>query len=1176
MKTGRNIAFFVNQSSILAPELAAKYPEIKSYSGYGVDNPDIKVSFSVSPKGIQAMMVYPDKATNTYIQKTAGNDYVAYAREGLSKKDNEFLCTTESSISSKNIGTTLRPVDDGVLRRYRLAVAASGEYTEFHGGTVADALAAINATLTRINQIFETELAVTLELIADNDQIIFTDPDTDPFSGENSFNGEIQNTLTESIGEANYDIGHLFHQGVNGGNAGFIGGICTDGIKGSAYSSGSTPEGDTFDIDFVAHELGHQLGANHSWSFESEGSGVQVEPGSGTTIMGYAGITQQNNVALNSDAYFHYISIVQIIETLKQKTCGAMLSLTNNPPVIEPIPDYIVPVSTAFQLTGSASDPDAGDNLTYTWEQIDNGIVSQSSFGPTNPTGANFRSLKPSEDPTRYFPQLSRVLSGNLTQTRPTVNSAWETVSSIQRALNFALTVRDNAAGGGQLVSEIVTVNVVDTGDAFTLNSQPAGTSYTAGEVHEVSWNVANTNEAPVSTPLVDILLSIDGGQTFDTFLAEATVNDGSHNVLIPGTATANARIMVRGNGNIFFAVNEANFAIAESDIVLNTQQTVYTVCQPDSTTIPFVYETYSGFSEEVSFEVSGLPDGITATFSPATATADGTSVSLSLNDTANADAGSYDITVRAVGASQSKELPLQLLLSGIDFPEVNLLSPIDGASNVSTFEFLEWEANDLYTSYDIQVATDNGFTNLVDSATVFGTTYNPSNLLNEATYFWRIRPRNDCGEGNFGTSRIFTTIVQNCISSTGSGLPISISSSGTPTVTSRVTFFDDLTLTHLNVNLELNHSFLSDLVITLTSPSGKEAILVSTSCGDSSNINATFTDDAEAFVCGDDPGISGTVAPLVGFDVFVGESIAGEWVLTIRDTENFDGGSLNSFTMDVCAEGEFLPDEDGDGIFDADDLCAGTPVGTEVDLTGCPIYRFASDNFVISATSESCRTENNGTITIETATSLDHTVNISGNGDVFNQSFLTSYTQADLSAGTYTVCIDAVDGDRDYEEICFDVVISEPEAISVVASQSIDQQSLSLNLSGSEIYTIELNGIATQTRASEFTVALQKGNNLLKVTGALSCQGVYEEQFFVASGISLYPNPTSSVVHVLMEDGGEVDIAVYALDGRLVLREQLIRQPETEIDLTELPAGTYIIRINGETTNGTHKIIKQ
>ncbi len=1176
-ENGRFIAFHISESPVLAPGLSAKYPGIKSYAGYGVVDSEKKIRFSVSQKGMQVTMINLNKATTTFIQKTSKNNYVAYSREGLSKRESDFVCETKSAIYKDMEGLALRPVDDKVLRKYRLAVSTTGEYTQVHGGTVEGALAAINATITRINQIFETDLGVTLELVANNDEVIFINPDTDPYSQGSALTGEVQNTLTQRIGEANYDIGHLFHRAANGGNAGFIGRVCVDGQKGSAYSSSTNPEGDLFDLDFVAHEIGHQLGANHTWSFESEGTGVQAEPGSGSTIMGYAGITQENDVTGNSDDYFHYVSIVQIIENLESKSCGEIVSIANNPPVVSPVPDFIIPALTAFKLTGSATDPDVDDQLTYTWEQIDDGVVVQGSFGPTNPGGANFRSLKPTVDPSRYFPSLDRVISGNLTQTLPAENSAWETVSSIDRIMNFALTVRDNAEGGGQVVSELVEVSVISSGGAFGVTSQPPGTEYIAGELQEVSWEVANTDQAPINTQSVDILLSIDGGMTFPITLAEDVANNGSHQVLLPGLATDNARIMVKANGNIFFAVNEADFTIVESAIVLNLTQTDYEVCQPETVTIPFVYETYAGFMEEVTFSLQGLPSGATVSFSPATATANDTNVELTITDTANAVEGEYAITIQATSVSETKELSLQLLVLSSNFSEVGLISPADGTVDISARHNFEWEASPLYTSYDIQIATDVGFTNIIESATISGNSYTPLSLDNETTYFWRLKPKNICGEGNFGTAFSFTTIQQSCANRMGTNLPIAISPSGTSTISSKITLYDDLILTDLNINIELDHTYLSDLIITITSPSGKEIPLISRSCGELDNINVTFDDAAESFICGGNPAISGTVRPLVGFNSLLGESIAGEWTLTISDTENEDGGSLRSFSMDLCVEGEFSPDEDADGVFDDDDLCPGTPSGSEVNETGCAIYRFASDNFVLKTTSESCRTENDGVLEITTSTILDYSLSIVGNGVNVNGDFTNTYTQNNLAAGTYTVCIDAVDGDKDYEEVCFEVVVTEPEALSVSSRTGMDETTVVLSLSGSTIYTIELNGVLTQTTSPEITIDLKKGNNILKVSGELSCQGSYEEQFFLSAGITVYPNPTVSTVKIFIEDDGDVDMTVYSLDGRLVFSEKRnVQGNNTELDVSNLSAGVYLLKIAGKTQKGTYKIIKQ
>jgi len=391
--SGKQIAFSVSEANVFSKELSVKYPNIKSYRGKSMDNSTKRIHFSVSPKGIQSMMTGRGEKGMLFMQKGIGETYVLYNRNKHSEKDNGFICKTAPKLLEQNLSSSAKLVDDQTLRKFRVAIAASGEYTNYHGGTKADALAAINATLTRVNGIFERDLGVTLELIGTTDEVIYTDGETDPFTG--SLSSQTQNVLTSVLGEASYDIGHLFNQKDDtlDGNSGFIGSVCRDNRKGSAYATFSDPEGDLFDIDLVAHEMGHQFGANHTFSHLSEGTSVQVEPGSGTTIMGYAGITGVNNVASNSDDYFHYASILQIREYLETVSCGETVDLTNVPPVLNPVQNYIIPRSTAFVLTGNASDTDVGDIITYAWEQIDNGIITQATFGPTSPTGAMFRSF---------------------------------------------------------------------------------------------------------------------------------------------------------------------------------------------------------------------------------------------------------------------------------------------------------------------------------------------------------------------------------------------------------------------------------------------------------------------------------------------------------------------------------------------------------------------------------------------------------------------------------------------------------------------------------------------------------------------------------------------------------------------------------------------------------------
>lgn len=1176
---GTLIPFQVSESSVLAPELAAKYPNIKSYKGYALGDSKDKIRFSISHKGFQGMMIHADNKSSTFIQKTKGDRYVLYRRDVKDVLNADFTCITKSDIA-KQASTTQKLVDGQVLKKYRLAVSASGEYTTFHGGTVADALAAMNATITRINEVFETDLGVTLELIANNDQIIFTDAATDPYNG--NLNAQVQNTLTSTIGETNYDVGHLFHVDNDNGNAGFIGAVCRDGAKGSGFTSAITPEGDRFDLDFVSHELGHQFGANHTWSFESEGTNVQVEPGSGTTIMGYAGITGVNNVTLVGDDYFHYVSILQITDYLATTSCAVETSLTNIPPVVVPAGGFVIPRGTPFVLTGEATDADVADELTYAWEQIDNGIVTQSSFGPTNPVGANFRSQKPSTSPERYFPKLSRVIQGNLTQTIPDVNTAWETVSNVQREMNFALTVRDNAIGGGQVVSDLVNVAVVNTAGPFMVTSQDTDVAIIAGSIETIVWDVANTDVAPVNAQNVDILLSIDGGTTFPISLAENVPNDGTHNVLIPQEVTIEARIKVKANNNVFYAVNSTEFTIEESPIVLSFDALQFEVCQPNNLMVNFTYETGLTFNEEVTFSVVSPPVGLTVSFSPTTAMANDTPVEITFSDTQNVAVGYYPIQVLATSATATKEITIDLNIYDATYNDITLVSPVDAAIDISAGALLEWQTDINAASYDVQIATDVDFTTIIDSGTALTNSYLPSALENDTMYFWRVKPKNSCGEGAFGIAFSFTTIVYSCTNKSASDLPLVISSSGTPTIVSKIAFFEDISVADIDVTLNIEHVFLADLVVSLTSPAGTTVVLMSNSCDRLDNVTATFDDSASSvFVCGGNPAISGRVRGVGALNVFNGESLLGEWLLTVNDTAASDGGSFISFSMDVCTEGVFRPDEDSDGVFDdGPDLCLGTPLGVEVDVDGCSIFRFPNDNFSFALQSESCRSSNDGEINIDATILLDYSITVDGNGTNVTDTFTDTYMLAGLMAGTYAVCIngtDSTDGTIIYEEQCFDIVITQPDDLGVTSKIALGAKTVTLQLQGANLYTIELNGIVVQTKASEITLELKEGGNTLKVFTNLPCQGTYEEQILITDKPIVHPNPFTDFVTVSFgKNVGEVFIEIFAANGQFVQgKKYQVDGVEVNLDLSTIATGLYFIKFEGENIKGTSKVIK-
>jgi len=1175
---GKPIPFKVIEANTFSKELAQKYPNIKSYKGVSTLNDGKRIRFSVSPKGIHSMMSTTGDVGSLFMEKGIKGTYVLYNAKHREAKE-AFICKTDPAMAQMGKALSARLVTDQMLRKFRLAVAASGEYTNFHGGSKADALAAINATVTRINEILENDLAVTLELIGTTDSVIYTDASTDPFTG--GLSAQTQNTLDSVIGDNNYDIGHLFNQkdGVLDGNAGFVGAVCRTGRKGSAYSTFSSPQGDTFDIDLVAHEMGHQFGANHSFSYMSEGTQVQVEPGSGTTIMGYAGITGANNVAPNSDAYFHYKSIVQIREYLETVSCGEAIPLANTPPSVLSVADFMIPKGTAFVLTGIATDTDTLDILTYTWEQTDNGIITQATFGPTIPAGATFRSLSPDTLPYRYFPKLERIISGNLTQVNPSSGAAWETVSLVERELNFALTVRDNALGGGQLISDEVSVFVTNNAGPFAVTTQNSSTTYVAGEVQTIGWDVAGTNLAPISAALVDIFLSTDGGQTFPILVAQNVPNDGVHDIVVPAADTSNGRFMVKASDNIFLAVNTADFTITPSDVVLNFTELDYEICQPDDLVVSFNYETYLGFTEESTFSVIDAPAGLVVVFSDTTATADNSPITITFSGTGSLSLGTYPIKVVSTSASVTKEITFNLSIFDANFVTILPIAPLNGATDLATDVLLEWEGSVRNTSYDIEIATDSTFINVIEAVTIANTSYSPINLDNNSDYFWRIKPGNVCGEGVFGSPFGFVTIPFNCATVDALDVPIDITSVGEPTITSKITFYEDLPIADLNVVLNIEHSFLSDLQISLTSPEGTTVVLVSSSCNDSRNINAVFDDEALEFVCAENPAIGGTVAPLGALSSFDGESILGEWILEIKDNAPSDGGRLNSWAMEVCVEGIFRPDADKDGVFDdGDDLCPDTPEGQEVNASGCSIYRFTNENFNINLQSESCRASNDGKITVTPKVGLSYEVIITGAGVNQTQGFTNTFSITDLNAGTYDLCITGTDGTIIYEAFCAQVVIQEPELLGVSSKVSADGTKLTVDLAGSDLYNLELNGLVVQTRDASFTLDLKEGINTLKVFTDVPCQGSYTEQFVLSAEPIIYPNPFDDIVTVYF--GGitsEVTLRIYSADGKFVKSMSLrIAANGSPIDLSELATGMYYVQFTGEGIKGTAKILKK
>ena len=596
---GKLEKFRMYEASNFDAALQAQFPDIRAYVGQGIDNVNSQIRLSISPEGISTMTFKADSPTE-YIEAYSADKtiYAVYNRDAKRTKQ-PFTCLTPDEKLEHELTDRFSSIErssNPIYRTFRLAMSVTGEYSTYHGGTTPLVLAAVNTTMTRCNGVYEKDLAIHLNLI-NNTTILYLNAGTDPYGPTDAdYNSELANTLNTVVGDANYDIGHLMSAIGNNGNAGCIGCVCSDVItdvdgdgfapdiyKGSGFTTSTAPIGDNFDIDFVVHEMGHQFGARHTFSFSTEDSTVNYEPGSGVTIMGYAGITPYD-VAPHSIDTFHAGSIDQIQTNMTGKTCDVETPITHGTPVVSAGADFTVPRSTPFMLTGSATDTGGTASMTYQWEQYDDAtgvtLDTGSPSSTTKTTGPNFRSYLPTASGTRYFPIMASTLAGS--KTTAGADILVEALSSVARTLNFRLTARDNVANGGQTNFDNMVVTVVNIAPLDVTSQNTTGISYPIGSTQTVTWTSAGNN-AIAGAANVNILFSNDNGATWGYTLLTATPNDGSQVVTLPaGVSGPFCRFMVKANANIFFNVNTKAFAVG---------YTVTDACNTytNSTALPFV-----------------------------------------------------------------------------------------------------------------------------------------------------------------------------------------------------------------------------------------------------------------------------------------------------------------------------------------------------------------------------------------------------------------------------------------------------------------------------------------------------------------------------------------------------------------------------------------------------------
>jgi hypothetical protein len=671
--------FRIYETFVMDPDLAVLFPEIKTYMGQGIDDPSATIRLDITPLGFHAMIL--SAKGNIFIDpycQFATEDYISYDKKDLNNNRN-FICSAEDEDLSRSIQNAFNNQRSAgsQLRTYRLALACTGEYAATKGGTVSGAMSGMVTSMNRINGVYEQEVAIRMVMVANNSSIIYTNASTDPYSNSNGSTmlGQNITTCNNVIGSANYDIGHVFSTG--GGGVAYLGCVCGSSKAGGVTGSPS-PVNDPFDIDYVAHEMGHQFGGNHTFNSTTGSCGggnrsasAAYEPGSGITIMAYAGICGSDDLAPNSIAYFHTKSFdeIQIYTTTGAGNGCAVVSNTGNtaPVVTSQGAAYSIPVSTPFVLTGVASDAN-GDPLTYSWEQYDLGTAG--AWNANLGSAPIFRTFPPVTSPSRTFPKLSDIINNTTT--------VGEILPNVARTLHFRLTVRDNRSGGGGVMHDdnALAIAVVNNGGAFSVTAPNTAVSWAAGSSQTVTWNVNGTTNAPISCSSVKISLSNDGGNTFPTVLIASTANDGSEVITVPAISTTQARIKVEAINNIFFDMSNANFTITNAGFSAITTSTV----SPQN--------FCAGASVNVSFTTNGSANAgniFTAQLSTSAGSFNG---AVSIGTLASASAGTIACVIPSGSATGSlyriRVISSSPAVTGTDVGPISISAQVAAAGAIS------------------------------------------------------------------------------------------------------------------------------------------------------------------------------------------------------------------------------------------------------------------------------------------------------------------------------------------------------------------------------------------------------------------------------------------------------------------------------------------------------------
>lgn len=900
------------------PGFLERYPHWVSCRIFDPEDPSVSGRIDMTDKGFHALYFLEGRAVQIDpVYRDRKDLYAVYFKDAYWGEDQApvpFQCPLQEDTDETETETPLSPGIDlrslsapVDLLHYRMAIATTGEYSQFHGGTKDLVLSELYTAVNRLNAVLERDMGIHLSLIADNHKLVFLDPISDGYT--NGETGQMINQnptrIANFIELEDYDIGHVFGTATNG-TVGLaqLGCVCTTS-KARGVSGLWTPKFDPFYINVVAHEVGHQYAATHSFNkCINESPGTGWEPGGGSTIMSYSGSCGSNSVQGNAHDYYHGGSLRQMRLFVTQDagaSCPEKIQTGNLAPeaTLSVTSGFSIPVLTPFRLDVQAFDEN-GDALSYCWEGMDTGPITDA--GDPVLTSPLFRSLPPVSSPFRVFPKMSTVLNNGYDK--------FEHLPHYSREMNFRVTVRDNNPEAGGYIQKDVRFHASEQAGPFRVLSFATVDTVRQGDYVPVEWEVAGTDLPPVSCRQVNIRLSVDAGATFPYLLAEGVPNTGLFHVTIPKVTASHARIMVEAADNIFFQTSRAALRILPAEgsgLMFGLAPFAQTACIPDQVSITLSMDTLGTGAGPLTLDVTnGLPPGATYWFDQPQFLPPGeVTLHVALADVTKG--GTYDLEITALSGNQSSwTRPAQLRVVRSDYSSLAAVLPADGVSGVSTSPLFRWARQEDADQYRFELATHPLFGpgTVVQAEGLTDTFFQVlSTLQTNTLYYWRVIPENICGKWADPEVFAFHTLGLQCTEYT-SNETVLIPSQGTFAAQTNILVPAAGNASTVWVpHLTANHNNIGHLRGTLRSPSGTTVRLFSSQCFTvAGSINMGFNDfSQQPFVCPPNLGqVYKSQEPLTAFN---GEPVEGNWTMFLEDILSGSGGSLTGWTLSLCSD---------------------------------------------------------------------------------------------------------------------------------------------------------------------------------------------------------------------------------------------------------------------------------